>query len=231
MPTALGPGALAASLRGGQFAAPPRLSEAGVQGLHTLRQSGCCRSLGVAAPPSQQARRLAPASQPPVPTPCSTGFTDSDEFVLLQPGVPSLPALLDRHSEYGGVALRWKTYGGAPHVLRPPGGVLASYTACVGEQYVYDAQVKSFVQPAYTRRATVRGGGACWGGWQGGARAAACRAALSAVGCCCLPAGGRLLLGRPASRLLVPPAGLPPHARRACTTFGTSLAITLWTPS
>ncbi|PSC76003.1 cold-regulated 2 [Micractinium conductrix] len=82
------------------------------------------------------------------------GFTDSDEFVLLQPGVPSLPALLDRHSEYGGVALRWKTYGGAPHVLRPPGGVLASYTACVGEQYVYDAQVKSFVQPAYTRRAT-----------------------------------------------------------------------------
>ncbi|PSC73229.1 hypothetical protein C2E20_3340 [Micractinium conductrix] len=80
------------------------------------------------------------------------GFIDTDEFVLLQQGVPSVPALLERYADYGGLVLHWRVYGTGPHILRPDGGVLASYTVCCAKhaRERYHRQIKSFVQPART---------------------------------------------------------------------------------
>ncbi|PSC70070.1 glycosyl transferase family 2 [Micractinium conductrix] len=75
------------------------------------------------------------------------GFIDSDEFVLLQPGVPSLPALLDRYTS-GGVRLQWWLFSSGPHLVRPSGGVLASYTACCQQDEVEQRWTKTFLQPA-----------------------------------------------------------------------------------
>ena len=46
----------------------------------------------------------------------AAGFIDSDEYVLLQPGVPSLPALLDWHSGAGGVRLHWRVFSAGQQV-------------------------------------------------------------------------------------------------------------------
>lgn len=72
--------------------------------------------------------------------------------MLLQQGVPSVPALLERYADYGGLVLHWRVYGTGPHILRPDGGVLASYTVCCAKhaRERYHRQIKSFVQPART---------------------------------------------------------------------------------
>lgn len=80
------------------------------------------------------------------------GFFDADEFVVMQgataedPG--SLPDLLQRFEVYSGLVLHWRFFGFGGHVLRPPGGVLASYTACNPR---VSALVKSIVQPGWVR--------------------------------------------------------------------------------
>ena len=55
---------------------------------------------------------------------------------------PLPPAPADR----GGLALHWQFFSFGRHVLRPPGGVLASYTACSPR---ISSFVKSIVQPKY----------------------------------------------------------------------------------
>ena len=117
-----------------------------------------------------------PASQPTSsPSPCpprATGFIDSDEYVLLQPGVPSLPALLDRYSSHGGVVLHWRLFSSGPHVVRPSGGVLASYTSCCPAGHPQHSWGKTFLQPAHAVAPRVTAGGRPWGGAGGRAGAA-----------------------------------------------------------
>lgn len=66
---------------------------------------------------------------------------------MLEPGVPSLPALLQNYSEFGGLALHWRFFSSGGHILRPAGGVLASYTACCTA--FGSRSVKSIVQPEW----------------------------------------------------------------------------------
>lgn len=68
----------------------------------------------------------------------------------------SLPDLLQRFEDYSGLVLHWRFFGFGGHVLRPPGGVLASYTACNPR---VSALVKSIVQPGWVR--TLQVSGAC----------------------------------------------------------------------
>lgn len=63
------------------------------------------------------------------PTPLA-GFIDVDEFVILATGVLSLAGLLGELEGAGGVWLAERKFGPGGHVMRPAGGVLASYTRC-----------------------------------------------------------------------------------------------------
>ena len=76
-------------------------------------------------------------------------FIDADEFVVLEPGVASLPALLRRYEAYGGLQLHWKVFGPGGHAARPPGGVLTSYRRCCTSRQHTRSSTKSIVQPAY----------------------------------------------------------------------------------
>lgn len=67
---------------------------------------------------------------------------------MLQDGTASLPDMLRpfQQEDFGGLALHWRFFSDGGHLLRPPSGVLASYTACCD---VYGSRtVKSIVRPA-----------------------------------------------------------------------------------
>jgi hypothetical protein len=85
------------------------------------------------------------------------GFIDTDECVLLQPGVASLAALLERYTAYGGVSLHWRTRSSGARLLRPAAGVLETYTKCcpLGLVQAQQKYVKSFVQPQHAIEALV----------------------------------------------------------------------------
>lgn len=81
---------------------------------------------------------------------------DADEFIVLQggpagtPPPPSLPALLQRYEQHGGLALHWRQFASGGQVLRPEGGVLSTYTACTEE--LKATVIKSVVQPRLVNR-------------------------------------------------------------------------------
>ena len=61
--------------------------------------------------------------------------------------MPSLPALLQNYTEFGGLALHWRFFSSSGHIMRPAGGVLANYNACCTE---YGSRsIKSIVQPEW----------------------------------------------------------------------------------
>ena len=69
---------------------------------------------------------------------------------MLEEGVPSLPALLQNYTEFGGLALHWRFFSSGGHTLRPAGGVLANYNACCTE---YGSRsIKSIVQPQWVSK-------------------------------------------------------------------------------
>jgi len=81
------------------------------------------------------------------------GFIDADEFVVLERGaVPSLPGLLQQYEAHGGLVLHWRLFGHSGHIERPPGGTLASYSACWPHSMAMHLHVKSFVQPRHVLR-------------------------------------------------------------------------------
>lgn len=78
------------------------------------------------------------------------GMLDADEFVVFQPGAlaagsgHNLPLLLARLEAQGAgaLALNWVLFGSSGHKARPPGGPLASYTACVPATHHESTHVK-----------------------------------------------------------------------------------------
>lgn len=97
-----------------------------------------------------------------LPPTLPAGFIDADEYILLRPDLPSLPALLQHFEQHGGLAVFSKTFGSSGHKTRPAVGTRLGFTKC---------------QPAHP----VRFAAACKG---------ACRASLpAAVQACagCLP--------------------------------------------
>ena len=57
------------------------------------------------------------------------GFIDADEFIVTK-DTCSIPSVLKKYEEYGGLTLNWRMFGSSGHVTRPPGGTIAHYWAC-----------------------------------------------------------------------------------------------------
>lgn len=49
---------------------------------------------------------------------------------MLRPDIPSLPALLERYEQYGGLAVFSKTFGSSGHQTRPKVGTRLGFTKC-----------------------------------------------------------------------------------------------------
>lgn len=64
------------------------------------------------------------------PAPAFAGFTDADEYIILRPDIPSLPALLQRYEQFGGLALFSKPFGTSGHKTRPAVGTRRGFTKC-----------------------------------------------------------------------------------------------------
>ncbi|KAL4428112.1 hypothetical protein ABPG75_002201 [Micractinium tetrahymenae] len=84
-------------------------------------------------------------------------FFDVDEFIMLEPGISSIPQLLKRFEEHPGVVLHRQMFGpngwsGLGHINRPALGLLRSYTCCCPRTYFQHGRVKSIVQPLLTLR-------------------------------------------------------------------------------
>jgi len=73
------------------------------------------------------------------------GFFDEDEFIVTRGG-SSVPQVLQRYEQYGGLTLNWRVFGSSGHLTRPTGGVLSNYHSCARHYHV-----KSFVQPSKTQ--------------------------------------------------------------------------------
>lgn len=79
------------------------------------------------------------------------GFIDADEFIVVNNtdvanSNVKIPDVLRNYSEFGGLALHWKTFGTSGHINRPKDGVLGHYSRCTASRLV-----KSIV---YTERVT-----------------------------------------------------------------------------
>ncbi len=93
-------------------------------------------------------QRSSPSSRLPVLSACcAAGFVDADEYILLRPDIPSLPALLERFEQYGGLAVFSKSFGSSGHLTRPAVGTRLGFTKC---------------QPA----SKVCHGVVCWARWE-----------------------------------------------------------------
>lgn len=77
-------------------------------------------------------------------------FLDSDEFIVVVNKSQSIPDVLKKYENYGGLALNWKLFGSSGHVSRPPGGILENYHMC-GDNF----HIKTIANPKFT----VRSGG------------------------------------------------------------------------
>ncbi|KAI7846321.1 hypothetical protein COHA_000158 [Chlorella ohadii] len=58
------------------------------------------------------------------------GFVDVDEYIILRADIPSLPELLQRYEQFGGLALFSKIFGTNGHKTRPAGGTRQGFTKC-----------------------------------------------------------------------------------------------------
>lgn len=108
-------------------------AEAHVDGC-ALRQTAAGEGRGHLPPAAEQAPRPPLPKLPQhsaFPCPPKPGFLDADEFIILRPDIPSLPALLRLHEQHGGLVLFQKGFGSSGHRARPPGGVRENYLHCM----------------------------------------------------------------------------------------------------
>ncbi|KAL4433679.1 hypothetical protein ABPG75_000120 [Micractinium tetrahymenae] len=75
-------------------------------------------------------------------------FIDTDEFVLLRDGTPTLPALLKDYVGHGGLVVNWEVFGSGGLVLRPKGNSMMSYWRCSPPNHPENTHVKSIVRCA-----------------------------------------------------------------------------------
>jgi hypothetical protein len=71
------------------------------------------------------------------------GMIDADEFIVTRNNC-SIPSVLRRYDEYGGLTLNWMMLGSSGHQKRPPGGILPNYWSCAKSDHV-----KSIVNTNY----------------------------------------------------------------------------------
>ncbi|PRW59940.1 glycosyl transferase family 2 [Chlorella sorokiniana] len=76
-------------------------------------------------------------------------FIDSDEFLVLTDGTPSLPALLADYEDRAGLVLNWRILGSSGHKQRQNSTLLA-YTSCYQRDVDEQLATKSIINPALT---------------------------------------------------------------------------------
>ncbi len=74
-------------------------------------------------------------------------FIDVDEF-LVPKQHDSLPELLSKYEQYGGLGSNWRYFGNNGHIHRPDGLVIENYTKAARINWCMHRHVKSIVQPA-----------------------------------------------------------------------------------
>lgn len=72
------------------------------------------------------------------------GFVDSDEFIVVVDEKETIPSVLKRYEQFGGLSLNWRMFGTSGHIKRPPGGILANYHKCGPNHHI-----KSIVNTQY----------------------------------------------------------------------------------
>lgn len=57
-------------------------------------------------------------------------FVDVDDFIVVGEPNVSIPQVLCKYEQYGGLSLNVRIFGSSGHVKRPPGGVISNYHKC-----------------------------------------------------------------------------------------------------
>jgi hypothetical protein len=79
------------------------------------------------------------------------GFIDMDEFIV--PKNESLPQLLGKYEEYGGLGMSWLIFGSNKHVDKPAGRQLENFTRRSETSFLANRHIKSIVQPRHVKSA------------------------------------------------------------------------------
>ncbi len=81
------------------------------------------------------------------------GFVDVDEYIILRADIPSLPELLQRYEQFGGLALFSKIFGTNGHKTRPAGGTRQGFTKCAPAMQVRAVSVGGLVAGSHSAHA------------------------------------------------------------------------------
>lgn len=74
-------------------------------------------------------------------------FIDMDEFIVPKNESASLPELLEKYEDYGGLGLSWLIFGSNNHIDKPAGSQLANFTRRSEISFSPNRHIKSIVQP------------------------------------------------------------------------------------
>jgi len=81
-------------------------------------------------------------------------YLDADEFLVMEGGTPSVPALLRRmmaFEPFGGLVVNWRVFGSSGHITRPEEGVLRGYSKCMSLQNEQTIHVKTIANTEWGR--------------------------------------------------------------------------------
>ena len=81
------------------------------------------------------------------------GFIDMDEFIVPKNESASLPQLLEKYEDYGGLGLSWLIFGSNNHVDKPAGRQLENFTRRSETSFLANRHIKSIVQPRHVKSA------------------------------------------------------------------------------
>ncbi|PSC67481.1 glycosyl transferase family 2 [Micractinium conductrix] len=82
-------------------------------------------------------------------------FIDTDEFLVLRDGTPTLPDLLKDYVAHGGLVVNWEVFGSGGLLVRPKGNSMMSYWRCSPPDHPENCHVKSIVRGACALEAST----------------------------------------------------------------------------
>lgn len=80
-------------------------------------------------------------------------FIDMDEFIVPKNETASLPQLLEKYEDYGGLGMSWLIFGSNHHIEKPAGSQLENFTRRSEVTFPPNRHIKSIVQPRYVQSA------------------------------------------------------------------------------
>lgn len=80
-------------------------------------------------------------------------FIDMDEFIVPKNETASLPQLLKKYEDYGGLGMSWLIFGSNHHIDKPAGSQLENFTRRSEVTFPPNRHIKSIVQPRHVQAA------------------------------------------------------------------------------